>query len=51
MGEHGNLPAMVGLVSDHIAKHFRADRPGLGPAVSEELDYTTLAAERFSEHF
>ena len=52
MREHTHLPAMVGLVSKHVAEHFRADRPRPTPAVSAKLLDATLAiAERFSEHF
>ena len=51
MREHGNLPAMVGFVSNHIAQHLGADRPGLSPAVSQESRDAATAAERFSQHF
>ena len=51
MREHTHLPAMVGLVSKHVAEHFRANRPRPTPAVSEKLlDATSTIAERFSEH-
>jgi hypothetical protein len=43
---------MVGLVSKHVAEHFRANRPRPTPAVSAKiLDATLAIAERFSEHF
>jgi|HubBroStandDraft_1064217.scaffolds.fasta_scaffold113573_2 hypothetical protein len=56
MREHTHLSAMVGLVSQHVAEHFRANRPGLRPAVSEKLldagliFRLTTTAERFGEH-
>jgi hypothetical protein len=51
MCEHAHLTAMVGFVRDHVAEHLRADRPGLGPAVSVKLlDAAPTIAERFSEH-
>ena len=51
MREHTHLPAMVGLVRKHVAQHFRANRPGLSPAVSAKLlDAASRTAERFSEH-
>jgi hypothetical protein len=51
MREHTYLPAMVGFVRKHIAQHFRANRPGPSPAVSEKLiDAASTTAERFSEH-
>jgi len=57
MGEHTNLPPMVGFVSKHVAQHFRANRPRPGPAVSEKLldagfiPRTALTiAERCGEH-
>src|SRR5205823_4502181 len=34
-----------------VAQHFRADRPGLGPAVpAKHLDATLAIAERVGEH-
>ena len=50
MREHTHLSAMVGLVSKHVAEHFRANRPRPTPAVSEKLLDATLTIERFSEH-
>ena len=51
MREHTHLPAMVGLVSKHVAQHFQANRPGLGPAVSaKRLDAAPTTAQRFSKH-
>ena len=51
MREHTHLPAMVGFVRKHVAQHFRANRPGLSPAVSAKLlDAAATTAERFSEH-
>ena len=50
MREHTNLPAMVGLVSNHVAQHLRANRPGPSPAVSaKHLDASTTA-ERITKH-
>lgn len=52
MREEAHLSAMVGFVSEHVAEHFRADRPRLGPGVSAELlDAAARIAEGFSEHF
>ena len=51
MREHTHLPAMVGFVRNHVAQHFRANRPRAGPAVSEKLfDPAPATAERFREH-
>jgi hypothetical protein len=51
MSEHTHLPAMVGFVSNHVAQHLRANRPGPSPAVSAKcLDPAPTAAERFSQH-
>src|SRR5438128_2622293 len=51
MREHAHLPAMMGFVRNHVAQHFHANRPRLGPAVSAKLlDAAPTAAERFSEH-
>jgi len=51
MREHTHLPAMVGFVSKHVAKHFHANRPRPSPAVSEKLlDAASTTAQRFSEH-
>src|SRR6266851_10191388 len=51
MREHAHLPAMVRFVRKHVAQHFRANRPGPSPAVSEKLlDAAPTTAERFSEH-
>ena len=37
MREQANLPAMVGFVRKHVAKHLHANRPRPGPAVSAKL--------------
>jgi hypothetical protein len=51
MGEHADLTAMVGFVSEHVAEHLRADRPGLGPAVSAKLlDAAIVSVKGFGEH-
>jgi hypothetical protein len=51
MREHTHLPAMVGLVSKHVAQHFQANRPGPSPAVSaKRLDPAPTPAQRFSKH-
>src|SRR5580704_6670703 len=51
MREHTHLPAMVRFMRNHVAQHFDASRPRLGPAVAEKLFDTTFAiAERVSEH-
>jgi hypothetical protein len=42
---------MVSRVSDHIAQHFRADRPRAGPAVPAKLLHAvSITAERFGQH-
>ncbi len=51
MRKHGNLPAMVGFVSEHVAEHLDANRPRLGPAVPKKGVYAAPATERFSQHF
>lgn len=51
MREHTHLPPMVGFVRNHIAQHFRSNRPRLSPAVTAKLlDAAATIAERFSEH-
>jgi len=51
MREHTHLPAMMGLMRKHVAKHFHTSRPGLSPAVSaKHLNPSARIAERFSEH-
>jgi hypothetical protein len=50
MREHTYLPAMVGFVSNHVAQHLRANRPGLGPAVSAKRLDAAPATERVGEH-
>ena len=53
MREHTHLPAMVGFVRQHVAQHFRANRPRLSPAVSAKLldaAFVLTTAERFIEH-
>jgi len=50
MREHTHLPAMVCFVSNHVAQHFHANRPGPSPAVSVKLlDPAVTTAERFSQ--
>ena len=49
MREHTHLPPMVGFVSNHVAQHFRANRPRLSPTVSKKLMYAA-AAKCFREH-
>ena len=51
MREHTHLPAMVGFVTKHVAKHLRTNRPWLSPTVSHKLlDTAPTTAERISEH-
>jgi hypothetical protein len=58
MREHTYLPAMVGFMRHHIAKHFRTNRPGPSPAVPKKLindklidaGLTLTTAERFGQH-
>src|SRR5438046_1320777 len=51
MRQHADLAAMVSFVSEHVAEHFRADGPRLGPAVPVEFFDAAATAERFGEHF
>ncbi len=51
MREHAHLPAMVGLMRQHVAKHFQANRPRLSPPVPAKLlDAAGATTERFGEH-
>src|SRR3989442_1688666 len=51
MRKHTHLPAMVGFVREHVAQHFRTNRPRPRPPVSAKfLDAAATTAERFSEH-
>lgn len=50
MREHAHLPAVVGFMRDHVAKHFRANRPGTSPAVSSKLSDAAGIAKCFGEH-
>ena len=51
MRQHAHLPAMMGFVRKHVAQHFRANRPRLGPAVSAKLLHpASTIAERFRQH-
>lgn len=51
MREHAHLAAMVGLVREHVAQHFHANRPRPGPAVSAKFpDAAPITPERLSEH-
>ena len=51
MGEHAHLSAMVCFVSQHVAQHLRANRPGGSESVSpKHLDAATGTAECFSQH-
>jgi hypothetical protein len=51
VGEHADLAAMVGLVRNHVAEHFRANLPWLRPAVPEKfLDGVFRVVEGVSQH-
>jgi hypothetical protein len=50
MREHTYLPTMVGFVREHVAQHFRANRPRLSPAISVKLLNAAPTAERFGKH-
>ena len=50
MRQHANLPAMVRFVSQHVAQHLHANRPGPRPPISVKLLNAPLAAERFTQH-
>jgi hypothetical protein len=51
MREHAYLAAMVSFVRQHVAEHFRANRPGPSPSISAKLlDAAFAIAESFAEH-
>ncbi len=51
MRKHTYLPAMVGFVRNHVAEHFRTDRPWFGPGVAAKLvDAPASIAESVREH-
>src|SRR5438270_4489845 len=51
MREHAHLSAMVGFMRKHIAQHFQARRPRLGPAVPAKLlDPAPAIAKNFRQH-
>jgi hypothetical protein len=51
MREHAHLPPMVGFMRNHVAQHFRANRPRRSPAVSAKLlDAPPTTAKRISKH-
>ena len=50
MRQHTYLPAMVGFVGEHVAQHFRANRPRPSPTVSVKLLDAASTAEGFGEH-
>ena len=47
MGEHADLPAMVGFVGEHVAEHFRACGPGGTQAVAAEIFDAAIGGEGF----
>ena len=49
MRQHTNLPAVVGFMRNHVAQHFRANRPRLCPAVSVKLLDSSTTTEGFSQ--
>lgn len=50
MRKDTNLPAMMRLVSNHVAQHFHSNRPGPTPAISAKLLDATSIPERFRQH-
>jgi hypothetical protein len=51
MRKHTHLPAMVRLVSNHVAKHLHTNRPRRSPAISPKpLDTAPIISERLREH-
>jgi hypothetical protein len=51
MCKHTHLPTMVCLVRNHVAQHFRANRPWRGPSVyAKTLNAAPATAERFGKH-
>src|SRR5690348_17352493 len=50
MGEHADLPAMMGVVQDHVGKHGWPRTPGSGPTVAAKLLHSTRGMQRLREH-
>ena len=51
VGEHGDLPAMMRVVGDHVGEHCGACGPWFGPAVAmEDFDAALGKRERFGQH-
>jgi hypothetical protein len=51
MRQHANLPAMMCLVSDHVAQHLHAHRPRRSPSISaKSLDAPPIITKRLTQH-
>jgi len=50
MRQHTNLPAMVRLVSNHVAQHLRPHRPRPRQPVPQKLRHPPAAAQRLRQH-
>jgi hypothetical protein len=51
MHKHTHLPAVVGLMSNHVAQHFRAGRPRRGLAIAAKLFNLAPIPECVCKHF
>ena len=50
MREQAHLPAMMGLMSKHVAQHLHANRPRRSPAVSAKPLDTAPTPKRITQH-
>jgi len=50
MRQHDHLPAMVRLVSNHVAQHLRPHRPRPRQPVPQKLCHPPAAAQRLHQH-
>jgi hypothetical protein len=51
MGEHAHLPAVMGVMRNHIGEHGNARRPWRGPAITHKtVDAASGSAQSFCEH-
>ena len=50
MRQHENLPAMVGLMSKHVAQHFNPNRKRRSQTISAKRLHAPCGTERLSQH-
>ena len=51
VSEQAHLPAVMGLMRDHVGHHLQPDRPSWSPAIPvEHLDAPRTKADRFFQH-